>query len=159
MILRPDKNLKDIYEITPEMLKDMGIHAMLIDLDSTTMQSKTGEFTGKTIDWFNQFKKEFYMCIVSNNKNKEYIEKVEQHMPCKMYFHANKPCTKTVKNIIKGLFMSPKNVVVIGDRPLTDILVGKLAGTKTILVGSINPDENLPTRAVRFLERLTICPF
>ena len=55
--------------------------------------------------------------------------------------------------------MSPKNVVVIGDRPLTDILVGKLAGTKTILVGSINPDENLPTRAVRFLERLTICPF
>ena len=74
MILRPDKNLKDIYEITPEMLKDMGIHAMLIDLDSTTMQSKTGEFTGKTIDWFNQFKKEFYMCIVQNNKNKEYIE-------------------------------------------------------------------------------------
>ena len=67
MILRPDKNLKDIYDITPEMLKDMGIKAMLIDLDSTTMQSKTGEFSGKTIDWFNQFKKDFYMCIVSNN--------------------------------------------------------------------------------------------
>lgn len=159
MILRPDKNLKDIYDITPKMLKDMGIKAMLIDLDSTTMQSKTGEFSGKTIDWFNQFKKDFYMCIVSNNKNQEYIEKVEHQAPCKTYFHANKPCTKTVKQIIKGLFMEPKHVVVIGDRPLTDILVGKLAGTKTILVGSINPDENLPTRAVRFLERLTICPF
>ena len=70
MILRPDKNLKNIYDITPEMLKDMGIKAMLIDLDSTTMQSKTGEFSGKTIDWFNQFKKDFYICIVSNNKNK-----------------------------------------------------------------------------------------
>ena len=26
----------------------------------------------------------------------EYIEKVEHQAPCKTYFHANKPCTKTV---------------------------------------------------------------
>ena len=55
--------------------------------------------------------------------------------------------------------MQPEHVVVIGDRPLTDILVGKLTGTQTILVGSINENENLPTKFVRFLERLTICPF
>ena len=39
---------------------------------------------------------------------------------------------------------------------LTDILAGKLLGCKTILVGSINPNENLPTRFVRALERSTI---
>ena len=42
---------------------------------------------------------------------------------------------------------------MVGDRPLTDILAGKLAGCKTILVGSINPDENLATKIVRALER------
>ena len=61
MILRPNKNLKDIYEITPEMMKEMGIHAILLDLDSTTMQSKTGVFTKETLEWFEQFKKDFYM--------------------------------------------------------------------------------------------------
>lgn len=159
MILRPNKNLKNIYEITPEMLKEMGIHAMLMDLDSTTMKSKSAEFTQKTLDWFKQFEKDFYMAIVTNNHNQEYIEKITPHCPCKLYWGARKPFPKVVKKIIKGLFMQPEHVVVIGDRPLTDILVGKLTGTQTILVGSINENENLPTKFVRFLERLTICPF
>ena len=159
MILRPNKNLKNIYEITPEMLKDMGIRAMLLDLDSTTMKSKSAEFTQKTLDWFKQFEKDFYMAIVTNNHNQEYIEKITPNCPCKLYWGARKPCTKVVKNIIKGLFMQPKHVVVVGDRPLTDILMGKLTGAQTILVGSINEHENLPTKFVRFLERLTIFPF
>ena len=46
---------------------------------------------------------------------------------------------------------------MIGDRPLTDILAGILAGTKTILVDSITKDsEKLIVRFVRHLERLTI---
>ena len=45
---------------------------------------------------------------------------------------------------------------MVGDRPLTDILAGKRLGCKTILVGSINPKENLPTKFVRALERSTI---
>ena len=158
MILRPNKNLKDIYEITPEMLKEMGIHAMLLDLDSTTMQSKTGVFTKETLEWFEQFKKDFYLAIVTNNHKQEYIEQVTLHSPCKVYWGANKPCPKTIKNIIKGLFMNSKNVVIVGDRPLTDILAGKLAGTKTILVGSINKNENFLPQFVIFLKRLTICP-
>ena len=52
--------------------------------------------------------------------------------------------------------INPKEAVMIGDRPLTDILVGKFLGCKTILVGSINPKENIPTKLVRALERSTI---
>lgn len=159
MILHPDKNLKDIYEITPKMLKEMGIHAILLDLDSTTMQSKTGVFTRETLEWFEQFKKDFYMAIVTNNHKQEYIEQVTLGAPCKVYWGARKPLPNTIKNIAKGMFMDAKNVVIVGDRPLTDILAGKLAGTKTILVGSINKKENIFVKFVRFLERLTICPF
>ncbi len=159
MILRPDKNLRDIYEITPQMLHDMGIKAILLDLDSTTMQSKTGVFAKETLEWFEQFKKDFYMAIVTNNNKQEYIEQVNLSAPCKVYWGACKPLPNTIKSIIKGLFMNSKEVVIVGDRPLTDILVGKLAGTKTILVGSINKNENVATKMVRFIERLTICPF
>lgn len=156
MILRPNKILKNIYEITPEMLKEMGVHAMLLDLDSTTMKSKSGEFTKETLEWFEQFKKDFYMAIVTNNKNSEYLEKVFATAPCKVYSNAKKPFSNVIKNIVKGLFMEPKQVVVVGDRPLTDVLCGKLAGTKTIMVGSIDSNESLLVRTVRFIERLTI---
>ena len=57
---------------------------------------------------------------------------------------------------LKSLGFVPKQAVMVGDRPLTDILAGKLLGCKTILVGSINPHENLPTKFIRTLERSTI---
>ena len=48
MFLKPDFNLKNIYEIDLEVLKQLGIKAILFDLDSTIMISKSGEYLEKT---------------------------------------------------------------------------------------------------------------
>ena len=63
---------------------------------------------------------------------------------------------KEFKAYLESIGVEPCCAVMVGDRPLTDILAGKLLGCKTILVGSINPKENLPTKFVRALERSTI---
>ena len=60
---------------------------------------------------------------------------------------------------LKSVNIEPKEAVMVGDRPLTDILAGKLLGCKTILVGSINPNENWLVRFVRALERSTVRNF
>ena len=61
-----------------------------------------------------------------------------------------------ILNFIQENGLNASETAFVGDRPLTDILAGKLQGCKTILVGSINPTENLPTKFVRALERSTI---
>ena len=61
-----------------------------------------------------------------------------------------------MREYLASVGIEPCCAVMVGDRPLTDILAGKLLGCKTILVGSINPKENLPTKFVRALERSTI---
>ena len=62
-----------------------------------------------------------------------------------------------MKKYLESLGVSPKEAVMVGDRPLTDIVAGKLLGCKTILVDSINAEnENIPTRCVRWLERRVI---
>ena len=78
--------------------------------------------------------------------------------PCRVIGKANKPNPKIMGEYLTSIGVEPKEAVMIGDRPLTDILAGKLLGCKTILVGSINPTENLPTKFVRALERSTIRP-
>ena len=156
MFLKPDYNLHNVYEIDFVKLKEQGIKCLMFDLDSTVMVSKSSTFLPETVEWFNTFIKDFEVAIISNNKNDEYIANASKLAPCRVIGHANKPNPKIMRNYLQSLGIEPKNSVMIGDRPLTDILAGKLLGCKTILVGSINPEENLPTKFVRALERSTI---
>lgn len=158
MILKPDLNLKNIFELNTQTLKEMGVKALFLDLDSTVMISKSGIFCDKMMCWFEEMRKDFYIAIITNNKNLDYLKCVKNAVDFKVIENANKPCAKKMKTLIKQLFMKPEEIVMIGDRPLTDILAGKICRTKTILVGSINENENAITKFVRKLERLTICP-
>jgi len=156
MFLKPDYNLKNVYDINFEELKKQGIKCLMFDLDSTVMVSKSANFLPETVEWFNTFIKDFEVAIISNNKSDEYISNASKLAPCRVIGKANKPSPKIMGEYLTSVGIEPKEAVMIGDRPLTDILAGKLLGCKTILVGSINPTENLPTKFVRALERSTI---
>ena len=156
MFLKPDYNLKNIYEIDLAELKKQGIKCLMFDLDSTVMISKSGSFLPETLEWFEKFKNDFEVAIISNNKREDYIESANKIAPCKVIGKANKPNPKIMRDYLKSKNICPNEAVMIGDRPLTDILAGKLLGCKTILVGSINQNENLPTKFVRALERSII---
>ena len=156
MFIKPDYNLENVYKINFKELKEQGIKCLMFDLDSTVMVSKSAKFLPETLEWFNTFLKDFEVAIISNNKNDQYIENANNIAPCKVIGRADKPNPKIMKKYLDSVGISPNEAVMIGDRPLTDILAGKLLGCKTILVGSINPTENLPTKFVRALERSTI---
>ncbi len=154
MLLKPDYNLKNIYEINLEDLKAQGIKAIFFDLDSTIMVSKSGNYHEETEQWLKKVEEDFFIAVVTNNKKFEYVEKVKSISSFQVIADAKKPSPKAMKKLLAKINMSPKEVVIVGDRPLTDILAGKLLGAKTILVDSINAhNEGLPTRFVRWLER------
>ena len=156
MFIRPDYNLKNVYEIDFQELKSKGIKCIMFDLDSTVMRSKSATFHPETVEWFNTFINDFEVVIISNNTKRNYIENAAKIAPCRVIGNAKKPNPKIMKAYLDEVGIKPSEAVMVGDRPLTDILAGKFLGCKTILVGSINPSENLPTRFVRALERSTI---
>lgn len=157
MFLKPDYNLKSIYDIDLEDLKNQGIKALLFDLDSTLMASKSGKYSEETISWLKNVRKDFYVAVISNNKNPDYIEKVKSVTDFPVLFDAGKPRSKAGRIFLEKEGVDPSKSVMIGDRPLTDILFGKRLGCKTILVDSITADsEKKVVRLVRGLERLCI---
>lgn len=157
MRIKPDYNLESIYDIDAEELKSKGVKGIFFDLDSTVMQSKTGKFTKKTLDFLTSLQEDFKVAIISNNHKKGYIDKVQKLSPVKVYGNARKPDVKILKIACFEMGLEVKEVAMVGDRPLTDILAGKKIGMKTILVDSISKETEGPlTRLVRFLERLTI---
>lgn len=157
MRLRPDYIYESIFDIDTNELKAKGIKGIFFDLDSTVMQSRTGKFTKNTLDLFEKLQKDFKVAIISNNHKKNYLDRVQKASPVKVYGNARKPDVKILKIACYEMGLEIKEVVMVGDRPLTDILAGKKAGMKTILVDSISKNSEGPlTRFVRFLERLTV---
>lgn len=157
MFLKPDYNLKKVFDIPLEELKSQGIKALLFDLDSTLMASRSGIYTKEVLNWLEIAKKDFFVAVVSNNTNEKYIEKVTAASDFPVLFKAKKPHIKCAKAFLEKYGIKPECAVLAGDRPLTDILCGKRLGCKTILVDAINAEvENFPTRVVRKLERICI---
>lgn len=160
MIIKPDYNIESIYDIDLETLKAQGIKLILSDLDSTVMPSKSGTFPEEVMHWIKNLQKDFKFAIISNNKSKTYIETVKSQCDFDVIGNANKPSCKVMKNYIEGCGIKPSEAIMVGDRPLTDILAGKFLGCKTILVDSITKNTERPVvRFVRFLERLFIRSF
>lgn len=158
MFIKPDYNLKRIYDIDLDELEKEGIKAMLFDLDSTLMASKSGVYSKDVTDWLKLVKKRFFVAVVSNNKNKKYIEQVKKISDFPVLFGACKPRTDLVSDFLKKYKVKTQECILVGDRPLTDILCGKNLGCKTILVDSITADtESKLVRFVRKLERISIC--
>ncbi len=157
MFIKPDYNLKSIYDIDLDELQRVGVKAMLFDLDSTLMASKSGTYTDETYSFIRNVEEKFFIAVVSNNKDPKYIKKVSEITHFPVLFHACKPSVGVVKAFLDKHNINPKDCVLVGDRPLTDILCGKRLGCKTILVDSITADtETKIVRFVRWLERLSI---
>ncbi len=157
MFIKPDYNLKSIYDIDLDELQKQGIKAMLFDLDSTLMASKSGIYTDETYSFIRSVEEKFFIAVVSNNKNPQYIKKVSAITHFPILFNACKPRTGVVRKFLSEHNIEPKDCVLVGDRPLTDILCGKFLGCKTILVDSITAStESKLVRFVRALERLSI---
>ena len=121
------------------------------------MPSKSGKFPDEVMEWINKVRKDFDFAVISNNKKKDYIEKVASQCDFDVIGRANKPSCKVMKEYLISKNYKPEDAVMVGDRPLTYIVAGKLLGCKTILVDSITKDTEKPiVRFVRFLERLSV---
>ena len=90
MRIKPDYNLNSVFEINDEELLCRGIKCIFFDLDSTLMQSKSGKFTEKTLNFLNKLSQNFKIAIITNNCKKHYINKAEEQCSIKIYSNAKK---------------------------------------------------------------------
>jgi hypothetical protein len=155
--LRPTYVIEHVRDINLEELKDEGIKALIFDLDNTLMAPKAGEFCAEISEWIDLIKNDFKIAILSNNSDSKYIEKVKNIADYPVYGSAKKPYKKTALKVIKELDVLPSQCAMIGDRPLTDILIGIRLGMITILVDPlIKKQESKIVQLLRKLERVFI---
>jgi len=134
----PDVCKDKVTEIDISLLNSLGIKGLLIDLDNTLGGYDDSLPPQEVIEWMNALTAAgISVCIMSNNSHKERVSAYAQALCIKWKNLALKPLPFKMGRARKEMGLKRKEVLVVGDQVLTDLLAGKLGRMKTLLVTSV----------------------
>lgn len=163
MFLKPTWVLEDLSAIDMpflERLKLRGITGMILDLDNTLIVPKTAYLQDEVRAWLRLVQTQnFKLFVVSNNRNAAYVDQTADLLGIPHIGQAGKPRLRSLHIALETMGLASHEVVVVGDRPLTDIWAGQRLGALTILIPPLNQREPWYIKSLRKLERLAVNPF
>ena len=136
--LLPRLIVKELPDITPELLSRHGIRLLMLDFDNTIVPYTTNIPTDKMENWLRMMaSSNITICVVSNSKRdrvKIFCEKYG--IPC--ITHAKKPFAKGIRRCLEKFGIPAGQAALVGDQIYTDVLGGNCAGVTSILVKAID---------------------
>lgn len=156
MILYPKIYLKNVKEITKELINKYEIQAIILDVDNTLISYDRQLLKG--VDkWCQNLKKHgIKFCILSNSNKKEKVKKVAESLEIEWINFGKKPLKLGFNKAQKILQVEPNKIAVVGDQIFTDILGANRCKMISILVEPIEEKDIFITRLKRPIEQLII---
>lgn len=157
--LQPDMMFQTIYEITPEVLKSVGVEAVLFDIDNTIAPYELAVPTDEMKAYFKSLEEAgLKMAFVSNNR-KERVHIFNLELGYFTVHNAKKPFSSGVRACIRHLGIPKEKIVCVGDQIFTDCMAAHGAGLEFYMVAPVNKKESGFFKVKRFFERPFIQAF
>lgn len=122
MIFYPNIYLNNVKDIKVELLKENKIKGLLLDVDNTLIDFNLKILEGAK-EWCENLKKnDIRLCILSNTNKIEKVKKVATELELPYINFAKKPFKNGFKRAVKLLELDAKNIGVVGDQIMTDVL-------------------------------------
>lgn len=156
MNLYPDIYLKNVKEITLELLRENDIQGLILDVDNTLIDFDKNPIDGLK-DWCENLKEnDIKFCILSNTNKVKKVVKIANLIDIPFIYFAKKPSKSGFKKAKKLLGLNERNIAVIGDQIMTDVFGGNKMNMFTILTQPIDKRDILITKIKRPLEKMII---
>ncbi|HEX3016825.1 MAG TPA: YqeG family HAD IIIA-type phosphatase [Caproicibacter sp.] len=152
-LLIPTISLKKVMDITPELLNELSVEAILLDVDNTlALHGSQIPFPG-TIDWSLRMREAgFEMIIMSNNFSKR-VQPFAAKYGLPFLSMSLKPLPGAYWRAVDQLGVKREKAIVVGDQVFTDVLGANLARMKSILLVPAEEENSITFRVRRRLER------
>ena len=154
-IFRPKSYKKSIFDISYGTLKEKGIRCLVFDLDNTLGLISHKNCPKETVQLIKKLKKDFLVLISSNNTGrrlKPYLEELEIDGVA----WSMKPSIKGLMYAKRKYHLKKKEMCIIGDQVVTDILAGNRFHIKTVLVDPLGKKDLKITGLNRLIESLIL---
>lgn len=153
MKLQPDYIFKDLESIPLSFFTQHNIVCVLIDIDNTILPVDETNIDFIKAKWLEAAQKHVRVILVSNNHGSR-IQDISNTLELETFSFALKPISRVYSHIKKKYNINKRQIAVIGDQLLTDVLGGKIQGFKTIYVEPISQKDTLFTTISRTIERM-----
>ena len=155
MLLRPHLQINSVTALTPARLSELGLTALLLDVDSTLKPYRSTEPLPEVAAWIETLRAAgIGMCLVSNGRWPR-IKPFAETVGLPFVAPAMKPLPSGCRRAVREMNFDSKTTAMVGDQVFADVMAARLAGLMAILVRPIRPEEE-PwfARMKRPLERL-----
>ena len=133
----PKCSAQDIYESTPEFVREQGVELLLMDLDNTLSPYIVDEATEELKEWIRILQAGgIEPFIFSNNKGDRPMLFARQ-LGLEYVKLAKKPRQDVLHQVLEAKGYTPAQTAIIGDQIYTDVLCGAIGGLYTIVVKPI----------------------
>lgn len=155
-IFYPNMYVSALQHIDIDRLKELGIKAIIFDLDNTLVPWNSNNLKPETINWFTKLQQAgFKTCIVSNNSKKR-VAAMAKMLAVPGLHNAAKPRRRAFRKALQILGVKAEQTAMVGDQVFTDVLGGNRLGLHTILVMPMSSREFIGTRINRQLEKVVL---
>ncbi len=126
---------------------------LLLDVDNTVSPHHSAQVIPEIRQWIATLEpRGFQACLVSNNWHDDIGDRAAA-LGLPVVAKSGKPLPFGIWRAIRLLGASRAECVMVGDQIFTDILGGKLAGVRTVLVQPLTPTDMGHTAVLRKLEQ------
>lgn len=144
---------KSILDIDYKKLKEQNIKCIMFDLDNTLLEVHKNIPKKDFCYLVKKLKKDFKIVVISNNSSKKRLSQVAEILDIDYVRFAMKPFSRGFRKVKKKYNFAKKEMCLIGDQLMTDIMGGNKYGIYTILVDPLAKKELKVTGINRFFER------
>lgn len=153
--LKPDMYKMNIHDINYKLLKEKGIKCLIFDLDNTLGLIDNRKCPEESVKLIKKLQKDFLILICSNN-NKTRLKPYLEELGIGGVAWSLKPLTRGLRKIKKEYKVYKKEMCIIGDQLVTDILCGKRFRITTVLVDPLGKKDLKITGLNRFIENIIL---
>ncbi len=154
-LFRPTIYKPTIFDIDYDSLKKRGIHCLVFDLDNTLGLIEHKKCPRKTKQLIRRLQNDFLILICSNNTRRR-IKPYLKDLGVGGVSLSMKPSTYALHKIKHNYHLKKKEMCMIGDQMITDILAGNRYHIMTILVDPMGDKDLKITGINRELEKKII---
>lgn len=156
-MLHPHLRVASVHEVTPSLLAEAGIRALLVDVDDTLLSSRAERLDPAIVDWFASLKAAGVPVAILSNGSQARVAEIAAEVGVLALSLAGKPFRVAFRRGLKLLGdVEPGKTAMVGDQLFTDVFGARQAGLMTILVDPLSPGKLPHTRLARRLERLVL---